>query len=62
MEEYIGHLDLDWNVVLDQDQPIVRCRDCKWYDEGMCYQPDGDGGFLCLEREPDGFCKWGEKK
>ena len=31
-EEYIGWLDDDWNQVLDQDQPIVRCADCKHVD------------------------------
>ena len=28
-KECIGWLDDDWNTVLDQNQPIVRCRDCK---------------------------------
>jgi len=42
---------------------IVRCRDCKY---GI------DGGEYCAENcadswdwrnvEPDGFCKWGERK
>ena len=43
-------------------EEIVRCRDCRWYEDGICYQPDGDGGLLCWEREPDGFCAWGERK
>lgn len=42
--------------------PVVRCKDCRWYEDGTCYQPDGNGGLLCWEREPDGFCAWGEKK
>ena len=41
---------------------VVRCRDCRWYEDGICYQPDGDGGLLCWEREPDGFCAWGKKE
>lgn len=40
---------------------IVRCGDCRWYENGTCYQPDGDVGLLCWEREPDGFCAWGER-
>lgn len=46
---------------------IVRCRDCKHYDpyctdDGVCFLPDGDGDFARWEVEPDGFCKWGERK
>ena len=41
---------------------IVRCRDCRWYEDGTCYQPDGDGGLLYWKREPDGYCAWGERK
>lgn len=29
MSEYIGWLDDEWNTVLDHNQEIVRCRDCK---------------------------------
>lgn len=41
---------------------VVRCRDCAYYeDTGNCtlhYLADG-----CLgEVEPNGFCKWGERK
>lgn len=43
-------------------EEIVRCRDCRWYEDGICYQPDGDGGLLYWEREPDGFCAWGKKE
>ena len=32
-EEYAGWLDHEWNAVLDQSQPIVRCRDCKHLDD-----------------------------
>lgn len=57
----------------ERDEPmcvreeIVRCRDCKHYDPhptdgGVCFLPDGDGGFAYWEVEPDGFCKWGEKR
>lgn len=34
---------------------IVRCRDCKRYEE------DCDWNNPDIE-EPDGFCKWGERK
>lgn len=58
-EEYIGWLDEEWNTVLDQSQPIVRCRDCKHYgcdgyDDHYCYYWD-------KIREPDGYCAWGKR-
>lgn len=52
---------LRWGV------PVVRCKDCEHYDPhptdgGVCFLPDGDGGFAYWEVEPDGFCKWGERR
>jgi len=48
---------------------IVRCRDCKhafkadlsgnWYE---CMKPDGNGDYARWDVEPDGFCKWGERR
>lgn len=37
---------------------VVRCRDCRWYAHlrMMCRRAD----FTVLE--PDGYCKWGERK
>lgn len=70
-EEFVGWLDNEWNVVLDQSQPIVRCRDCKHatvsslghvkYCE-MFALPDTDGygadPQVCLPL--DFFCGYGE--
>ena len=37
-------------------EPIVRCRDCKRYGKGRrC-------SWSCRHVEPDGFCKWGERR
>ena len=48
---------------------VVRCRDCKHaIDNGKegnadyCGRPDGNGGYLLFGVEPDGYCKWGERK
>lgn len=52
-----------------ESEPIVRCRDCKYYG---CY----DGSMWCSRTyeqvpggtcdyqtvDPDGFCAWGERK
>ena len=46
---------------------IVRCRDCKhFYEEpvgeiGACDLGLEDTGLYSIV-EPDGFCKWGERK
>lgn len=58
-----------------ESEPIVRCRDCKHFDHEevfigdvfiaerlWCIRPDGDGDYMCFDVEPDGFCKWGERK
>lgn len=34
--------------------PVVRCKDCKFWDDGDCYR-------LELSR-PDDFCSYGEKR
>lgn len=41
-------------------EEIVRCRDCKHYDDylGSCVRGNVHQVFAV---EPDGFCKWGEK-
>ena len=57
---------------------IVRCKDCKnsWTDERVGFDDDFDEywrtDWFCthpkttepssLEVEPDGFCKWGERR
>ena len=47
-------------------EEIVRCRDCKHHENHgywfMCQLPDCDGGYANWMVEPDGFCKWGEKR
>ena len=44
---------------------IVRCRDCKFYDTDWESEAH-PGRWWCDEswhyREPDGFCKWGERR
>lgn len=45
---------------------IVCCRDCKHHENHgywfMCQLPDCDGGYANWMVEPDGFCKWGERR
>ena len=38
--------------------PVVRCRDCIYNIDGLCFcrRPLGNGVAV----EPDDFCRWGE--
>ena len=42
--------------------PVVRCRECKWWQEdddiGHCDNPDGLDNYA----KPDDFCSYGEQK
>ena len=42
--------------------PVVRCRECKWWQEdddiGHCDNPDGLDNYA----KPDEFCSYGERK
>jgi hypothetical protein len=65
-EEYIGWLDEEWNTVLDQSQPVVRCNSCKYYDpndEPSEVYPDRYWcDRLTVYMPPDGFCSFGERR
>lgn len=49
-------------MVSRQHEEIVRCRDCKEYIERKGYATCGYFGGDYVEVEPDGFCKWGERR
>ena len=36
---------------------IIRCNDCKHYKYGICKKAG-----LCVNKSPNGFCDWGEKR
>ena len=47
-----------YNMWLRTEEPIVRCRDCKKRDIDLpAYEVCPMDGY-----DPDGFCKWGERK
>lgn len=51
------------NVMLSrQREEVVRCRDCRFEMIGECSRPDEWVDELWFSVEPDGFCKWGERK
>ena len=59
-----------WNGLIDLIEkaptidavPVVRCRECKWWQEdddvGYCDNPDGLDNYA----KPDDFCSYGEKE
>lgn len=45
--------------------PVVRCKDCKHYDLGVCLKIYSDGNVHSAawqSRRPDDFCSYGERK
>ena len=45
--------------------PVVRCKDCKHYDMGVCLKIYSDGNVHSAawqSRKPDDFCSYGERK
>lgn len=45
----------------DRREEIVRCKDCRHKYECVHLLGDGDDMRRC-DADPDGFCKWGERK
>ena len=44
---------------------VVRCKDCKHYDMGVCLKIYSDGNVhpaAWQRRKPDNFCSYGERK
>lgn len=36
---------------------IVRCKNCQRYEYGICKKAG-----LCVNKSPNGFCDWGERR
>ena len=44
---------------------VVRCRECKHYEIGVCLKIYDDGAasrYAWQKRKPDDFCSYGERK
>lgn len=55
--EYVGGTN-GINKFWLTDEPIVRCRDCRfWATEHHFF-----AGCVGKEFNPDGFCSWGKRK
>ena len=45
--------------------PVVRCKDCKHHDMGVCLKIYSDGNVHSAawqKRKPEDFCSYGERK
>lgn len=45
--------------------PVVRCKDCRHYDMGVCLKIYSDGNAhpeAWQRRRPEDFCSYGERK
>jgi hypothetical protein len=45
--------------------PVVRCKDCKHYDMGVCLKLYSGGNVHSAawqKRKPEDFCSYGERK
>ena len=53
--------DMVFEVIASLQEEIVRCKDCKHYDEGgFCWHPAAEVGDT-LATEPTDFCRYGER-
>ena len=64
-EEYVGTLVFDYGTAIpsiDMGQPIVRCRDCEYYETDelgdCCTLMD----FEDVKGMADRFCAWGKRR
>ena len=58
-----GHTEEDVSRLLSLDvRPVVLCRDCKFYKNGMCYNPNTyDDEKTCGNTTPEWFCADGKR-
>ena len=58
-------LDLVDSVHTVDAVAVVRCKDCKHYDMGVCLKIYSDGNVHAAawqKRRPEDFCSYGERK
>lgn len=42
--------------------PVVRCRECRHYDNGCCVVKHCEGDDNIIAMPPDGYCSYGQRK
>ena len=65
-EDILGEIDRTIKEAKPADAvPVVRCKDCRFYELGVEYYPDGTKDICRLLKRQmleDGFCSCGERK
>ena len=64
MKQWFEHCRHQQRLTIDA-VPVVRCRECKHYEMGVCLKIYDDGAasrYAWQERKPDNFCSYGERK
>lgn len=56
MKEYIGFISMENEVCINENEPILRCKDCSFQDDGKYCDRLG------FKVGDYGFCAWGERK
>ncbi len=62
--DYVDAEDIDNAPTVDAEV-VVRCKDCKHYDMGVCLKIYSDGNVhssAWQKRKPEDFCSYGERK
>lgn len=63
-EHFVYCQDIDEAPTVDA-VPVVRCKDCKHYEMGVCLKIYSDGNVskdAWQRRKPVDFCSYGERK
>ena len=64
MKQWFEHFRNQQLLTIDAVH-VVRCRECKHYEMGVCLKIYDDGAvsrYAWQERKPDDFCSYGERK
>lgn len=60
-------IENEWPGVWMEVEPLIRCKDCKYYRDGDCWHEwDNDGRIyyqsIINEPNPDDYCSRAERK
>lgn len=59
----MGEAVAAWNTRAADVKPVVRCKDCKHYNDGWCYNPNTyDDEKTRGNTAPDWYCADGERR
>lgn len=65
--KWIPMIENEWPGVWMEVEPLIRCKDCKYYRDGDCWHEwDNDGRIyyqsIINEPNPDDYCSRAERK